>query len=388
MQHHPATPADRAPAPWLWFGLASCVILAAAIFKGSVGLDPDVPPKLRVFGSFWASGWAASHGLNPFALYKLSPETIVPGLFDINLSPPALLPVFALLSRLDPTVAARVWIVAQAVLFVLATGILLATARMAVRPWQAFWMLLTPQVYDGIQLGQDYAVLYLIAVLGWVALRAGRPLAAGLLIGLLVAAKPNFVLWPLFLLLVGERRPALIAVLCAAALWLLPAALYGPAVYSEWLAAIAADRHWILTTDASLHGVAARLGVPLLGTVLAAALVGAGGTLVLWRRPAKLAASGLALAIGIVASPLAWADYLVFLLPAFVERQWGKPGYLAVALLTVPPGIPLLAMHHGLAIATLGGLIYTVAFLLIIGGMVALIWKQEGQGSALDPLGP
>jgi Glycosyltransferase family 87 len=388
MPHQPDTPAGREPAPWLWFGLASCVILGAAIFKGSVGLDPAIPPKLRVFGAFWASGWAASNGLNPFALHALSPETIVPGVFDINLSPPALLPLFALVSRFDPTQAVRVWIILQAVLFILATSILLATARGAVRSWQAFWMLLTPQVYDGIQLGQDYAVLYLIAVLGWVALRAGRPLAAGVLIGLLVAAKPNFALWPLFLLLVGGRRPAIIAFLCAAALWLLPALLYGPPVYSEWLAAVASDRHWVLATDASLHGVAARLGEPLVGTMLAAVLIAAGGVLVWWRRPAKLAASGLALAIGIVASPLAWSDYLVFLLPAFVERQWGKPRYLAVALLTVPPGIPLLAMHHGLAIAALGGLIYTAAFLLIIGGMAALIWAEKGQGSALDPSRP
>jgi Glycosyltransferase family 87 len=378
MQNSPSAPSERVPTPWPWFGLASCIILAATIFKGSVGLDPAIPPKLRVFGSFWASGWAASHGLNPFALYSLSPETIVPGVFDINLSPPALLPLFALLSHCDPAQAARAWIVSQAVLFILATGILLAAARAALRPWQACWILLTPQIYDGIRLGQDYAVLYLMAVLGWVALRTGRPIAAGLLIGALVAAKPNFVLWPVFLLLVGERRPAVIAFLCAGGLSLLPAALYGPAVYVQWFAAVGADRHWMLATDASLPGVAARLSVPVVGSALSAAAIAVGGALVWWRRPSPLAASGLALAIGIVASPLAWADYLVFLLPAFVDGQWGKPRNLAAALLTVPPGVPLLAMHQSPWIATLGGVIYTAAFLLIIGGMAAQIGMPRG----------
>ncbi|MEJ0045746.1 MAG: hypothetical protein WDN04_06205 [Rhodospirillales bacterium] len=149
------------------------------------------------------------------------------------------------------------------------------------------------------------------------------------MIGLLVAAKPNFALWPAFLLLAGERRPAVIALLIAAGLSLLPAALYGTQSTASGLAAIAADRHWMLTTEASLHGVGARLGLPLVGTVLSVVLIGAGCVLVLRRRPSSMAASGLALAIGIVASPLAWADYLVFLLPAFADGQWGKPRNLA-----------------------------------------------------------
>jgi hypothetical protein len=356
---------------WLWFCLGSLIVAFTAIFQDQIGLSLSTGPMLRVFGSFWASGWAADHGLNPFATYRLTAPSALPGLFDVNLSPPALLPYFALLSRVDPLSAAHAWILLQAGLFVAGTSILIAEARAPLRPWYVLWMLLAAEIHDGIWLGQDYAELYLLAILGWVCLQEGRDVTAGLLIGALVAAKPNLGLWPVFLLLIGNYRPALVAMACALGLSLVPGAIYGPSVYSEWIAAVASDRHFLFPTHASLPGFAARLGVPHLGSILSVALI-AGASFLVWRvRPSVPRAGAIALAVGLLASPLSWADYMIFLLPAFADGLWGKLRVPAALLLTVPPIVLLACMRFGPWGTAAGSLIYTAAFMLILGGVTA-----------------
>lgn len=320
--------------PWPWFLLAAAALIAITILKDLPGLSTTTIPYLRVFGSFWESGNAARHGLDPFAVYPLTPPAARPGVFDVNLSPPAMLPLFALLARLHPAQWAPVWIVGQAAAFIAGGALLFATTRHRVRFWYPFVLLLAPQINDSVYLGQDYGCLYLIAVAGWIFARGGRHVAAGLAIGLLVAAKPNFGVWPLFLLCAGMWRPALTAALVALATALLPVTLYGFQIYPRWMAAVAANRHWEFASDVSLHGLFSRFGVALAGTAMAALLVLATTALVWRRRVHPMVAGALALLVGILAAPLAWSDYAVFLLPALVDGLWGKSALASVALLT------------------------------------------------------
>jgi hypothetical protein len=79
------------------FGLAAGLLIIWTI--GSLQLMPaDDVTTLRAVSSFWSSGWAANHGLNPYGVYPLLPPTFIPGLIphdaitsarEINLNPPA-----------------------------------------------------------------------------------------------------------------------------------------------------------------------------------------------------------------------------------------------------------------------------------------------------------
>jgi hypothetical protein len=107
------------------------------------------------------------------------------------------------------------------------------------------------------------------------------------------------------------------------------------------------------------------------GSVLSVALI-AGASFLVWRaRPSVPRASAIALAVGLLASPLSWADYMIFLLPAFADGLWGKLRVPAALLLTVPPIVPLACMRFGPWGTAAGSLIYTAAFMLILGGVTA-----------------
>src|ERR1700758_2631280 len=79
---------------WCTWGLGGGFLLISALIA-CINLNARAPEGFGVFGTFWASGWAASHHLNPYAEYPLtlkvhpfadSPLVVT----DLNLSPPAL----------------------------------------------------------------------------------------------------------------------------------------------------------------------------------------------------------------------------------------------------------------------------------------------------------
>ena len=369
--------------PWLSFALASVVALSVTLLKDLRGLDAAHP---RVYGAFWESGHAAAHGLNPFGVYPLVPPQTATAVLDINLNPPALLPAFDLLARVSPA-AVIPWVVVQALAFIGGAALLLACRRGPVPPWMPFLLVLAPQVSDSIFIAQDYGFLYLLALAGWLCLRARRGVLAGLAIGLFVAAKPNFGVWPLFLLLTGAWRCALTAGVTAAAPAILPALLYGPQVYTQWLAVAVADQHWQIANDVSLVAYATRLGMAGAGKAVAALLVVFSTILVWFRRPPALLASALALAVGILASPVSWADYLVFLFPAMVDGQLGRWGLAGVIIACA--GTAFLPVS-----ITAAGMMYLCGFCTILAVIVVQVIRLApaarqlpGAGACLDGQG-
>jgi hypothetical protein len=226
----------RIKQPWVVFALAAAGLLAVTAATALSGLTLQGGTQLRVWGAFWSSGWAAVHGVNPYASYALTPAAIVPGQADVNLSPPAMLPFFAALSYLPALAVAPWWIMGQAALMAAGVAAVVLYAPVPVQSWRVTWALLVPHVSAGIWLGQDYAMLFALCAGAWALMRTGRDIAAGVAIGALVACKPNLCLWPAYLLVAGVWRPALVAGACAAVASLLPAAIWGAPVYHQWLA--------------------------------------------------------------------------------------------------------------------------------------------------------
>lgn len=167
--------------------------------------------------------------------------------------------------------------------------------------------------------------LALAAAGAWLLLERGRLLAAGLLIGVVVAVKPNFLVWPGLLLLAGYPQVAFAAAGCAAVLSLAPAALYGPRVYGLWLDLLSQDaQRGVFLTNASLLGLFLRFGYGTTGLAASLALLAG---LAFWarrHRPDPLRASALGLLGALLASPLAWIHYTLF--PSAVLTASADPG--------------------------------------------------------------
>lgn len=320
-----AAGAARASVWWVW-AAASATLLIRSI-QDMLALNTAGPKRLQVFGTFWASGWAANHGLNPYAIYPLTWVFDLPHglgkMLDLNLNPPVMLPVFQVTALLAPNTAVKVWTLLSAAVLMGCAAWLIREYREQIQRRQVVWLLWCAASFDTLKIGQNYALFAVLAVAAWSLLERHRDVAAGLCLGVLVAAKPNFAVWALFLALARRRKAAAVAAATGAVLFWAPLAFYGPGVYSAWLQALHGDRHWIYTTDLSLVGYATRAGHRRAGEMLAVLLLLGSSLLVLWKRPSLRSTSGLAVCVAILAAPVAWFHYTLLLAGPLMSRRWG-----------------------------------------------------------------
>ncbi|HVL69114.1 MAG TPA: glycosyltransferase 87 family protein [Vicinamibacterales bacterium] len=333
------------------------------------GLDASLPAgELRDYGSFVASGRAATAGENPYGIHPLTFHVVLPG-FDVwnpNLNPPVSLPLFALFDTADPHRGFRWWWITS--LLAYGAAVLLLTRRYGGRRslLLPLWALALAGFWDTLALGQIYLPLVLASAGAWLLLDRGRPTAAGILIGVVVAVKPNFAVWPALLLLAGYVRPAAAAGATVVALSALPVAIYGWTVYRQWVELILSDAgRAAFLTNASLPGLLQRLNAGAAGAVAAVAILAGLATWAVRRRPTVLTASACGLFGGIVASPIAWVHYTLFLLPVFFWMRLSPAAVAAAALLVVPVPLMLRTLDAPLWQQVTLGSVYNWAVLLL-----------------------
>jgi hypothetical protein len=340
-------------------------------------------PGLWDFGSFVASGRAASEGLNPYGVYPLTLRVELPGFesWNPNLNPPISALLFQAFDVADPYVTYQIWRWISVAVY--AAAILLLVSRVGNRVEAlvvAMWAFALAGFWDTLFLGQIYLPLVLAGVAAWLLLERGAGLWAGLLIGIVVAMKPNFLVWPVLLLLSGQHRSALAAFVTAGAISLIPLVIYGPDVYRQWFELVAADGDRALfLTNGSFAGLAARAGLPSFGLVLGFILLLALAAWAWWRRPDVLAVSAMALLASILASPLGWIHYTLFLLPVIV-MHWNRLAMRIVALLLIIP-VPFIIDQLGKPAWTqlTIGSVYGWALVLCLVILITAEWRRMRQ---------
>ena len=351
-------------------------------------------PGLWDFGSFVASGRAAGEGLNPYGIYPLTLRVELPGFesWNPNLNPPISALLFQAFDVADPYVTYQVWRWISVAVY--AVAILLLVSRIGNRVEAlviAIWAFAMAGFWDTLFLGQIYLPLVLAGIAAWLMLERGASLWAGLLIGIVVAMKPNFLVWPVLLLLSGQHRSALAAFVTAGAISLIPLLIYGPDVYRQWFELVAADgSRALFLTNGSFAGLAARAGIPSFGLVLGFLLLLGLAAWALWRRPDVLTVSAMALLASILASPLGWIHYTLFLLPV-IMMHWNRLAMRVVALLLIIP-VPFVIDQLGkpawlqLTIGSVFGWALVLCLVILIAVEWHRIRKEDQRRSAAVPL--
>lgn len=364
-------------------------LLPAVVLVGLVawGLDAALPTgELRDYGSFVASGRAAARGQNPYGIHPLTYHVVLPAfeVWNPNLNPPVSVPVFTLFDRVDPQQGFRRWWIVSLLSY--AAAVLLLTRRYgAGRSWLLpLWAMALAGVWDTLALGQIYLPLVLAATGSWLLLERGRALAAGLLLGVVVAVKPNFAVWPLLLLVAGHWRPALAAAAAAAAISTVPLLIHGTAIYRQWIELVLSDSgRAAFLTNASLPGLAQRVGSSgSTALLLSAAVLVALAAWAMRRRPSPLWASAFGIVGGIVASPIAWVHYTLFLLPVFFWLHMSGPLLVSAALLVVPVPLMLRLLDAPLWQQLTGGSVYNWGVLCCVTGLAMARTRTAVRGGA------
>ncbi|HEY8381274.1 MAG TPA: glycosyltransferase family 87 protein [Microvirga sp.] len=366
-----------AATPLVWAGRLALCLLFAWVIAGEL---PRVQPSdlLWDFGSFVASGRAAQEGLNPYGIHPLTFHVSLPGFeaWNPNLNPPISALLFQLFDSPDPHHSFRVWRWVSVAIY-LAIVLLLLWRYPSHAPLPLIlWLFALAGFWDTLLLGQIYLPLVLAAVAAWLLLERGEGVFAGILIGLVVAIKPNFLVWPALLFLAGFYRPALVSGLVAGLISAIPLVLYGPEVYRQWFELIASDRERaFFLTNASFAGLAARAGLPVLGPVLSLALLGGLAAWAFFLRPSVLRASALALVASLLASPLGWIHYTLFLLPILVAG-WHRPALRLVSILLIVPVPFVIGQFEKPALTQLTiGSVYAWALVLCLGVLLLDEWR-------------
>jgi alpha-1,2-mannosyltransferase len=337
------------------------------------------------FDSFWRSARAMLEGQSIY-------DT---GVRLINLNPPIWTVLISPLGLLTALTAYRVFVVISLVITV---GYLAWTVEeLRLRPgWTAVgvvMLLLSSPLLATLALGQVYPVLALGLVAAWVSDRRDRQEVSGAALGLVVAFKPSLLpvlLWPL----VRRRWRALVTALASgAAATLVGVVVLGPGAtldYTRVLRERSVSAYW---DNASLPSAAARLftenpyaqnvatlpwmvlvgyALGIIAIVFTAMRVRHGPEVGLW---ALVAAS-------LLASPIAWHNYLVLLGPGILlllARGYAAPAFLLLALQSIPAQWPLIWNDQGTVAASLAMTLYL--YILIAHWLALLAATREPAGT-------
>ena len=328
------------------------------------------------FGEFMRSGEKALGGQNP---YELSNPFVILGQSFVNVNtnaPPSLL-LFAPLSLIDSLTAVRIFIVATFFAYILGCVMLIIEYRECHKSSRLLWLAAFGPLWVTTHNGQVYGILLLLTVTGWVLLRHRADLAAGLVIGILIAIKPIFITWPLLLLLGGNKRTALVAGISMLWLAILAGMLFGFDVFSAWIMAqrvVAMEQLW-WPTNGSLVGLGARTLAPMAGFVLSGAVALALAALVLARLPSRETTSGLGFVGALVMAPVAGPGYGMFLLPILLSRPW-SPTLLAAASLLLAPWSVMWPLANS-SLSSIAVVVYTAPPLLVLATLVRQAWRGD-----------
>ncbi len=289
------------------------------------------------FGSFIAAGEAANFGLNPYGPWPLVHKTWHgTEMFQaVNLNAPLSVLTFQPLARLDHGLSHVLWLVGSYLVF--AAVVLWLARRFHATPNKVLALLLLDGAWTTLVMGQVYSFLLLPAALGFFLLRH-RPILAGACLGFVVAFKPSFLLWLVFLICARHYRVTAATAAATLAWAALPLAFGHAAWYGQWLT-VASQPYFSMSPLAmGIPSIMTRLGFPnSAATIPSLVLIGLLALLTIWRRPSVEHAVHLGTVSTLLLSPVTWTAYTVFLAPFFLARQiWSWPMRVALGCLLVP----------------------------------------------------
>lgn len=333
------------------------------------------------FDTFWRSADAMWHGRN---IYDAGARLE-------NLNPPLWTVVLAPFGLMEPLDAYRAFVMVSLLTTIGYLAWMADELRLRAG-WTALGMgmlFMSSPFLATLALGQMYPFLALGLVSAWVWDRQERYALSGVALGLVVALKPSLapvLLWPI----VRRRwRTFAAAMVFGAAGTLVGVAVLGVRATLDWLGILLHSPLSTYWDNASLPASAARMftenkfAEPLatLPWLVPAAYVVGVGIIILTALKARHGVDGglwALTAASLLASPIAWNNYLMLLAPGILllmARGRTPVALLLLALQFIPPQWPLLWQGKDTVLATLALTLYL--YVLVAHWLSFLALREE-----------
>jgi Glycosyltransferase family 87 len=222
----------RGRVSWMTLYGEPLVILVAAMSVALILAVVLRPPTTnqRDFDTFWDAARWYREGVDPYLGHPLRMGA------GYNLNAPAFIFLFLPFSYFPLLPASVAWTVAG----LLAYGLSARWIACALAIPSAFLLLcgllISQASFTAFQLGQVAPFLLPLFTCAWLADRSDRPWKAGLLLGVLIAAKPFFGMFGIYALLFRRSRPLVLGMVVGAAAFLALGLLAGGiSIYRSWL---------------------------------------------------------------------------------------------------------------------------------------------------------
>lgn len=359
--------------------LMSGVLLNILLVRNSI-----LSRQLYDFGSFIASGKEALQGKDPYAvgdplIFRVEFEKVGIGSWLPNANPPISVLAFEPLANLPPLEVLTFWRVASVISYLAAVILLLRNHREHATFFRILWSLGLAGFWHTIELGQIYAVLLLLISWAWILIEKRKFWYAAILAGLAIAIKPNLSIWALLLGVAGNRIFFLVAIATAGLISIIPAMVYGPQIYIQWLSAANEIQALAFPGNSSLTGLFVRFGLPQVGMIAGVLIV---LFVVLWVARRKNSSAdtigGIGIVVSLLASPIAWTGYTIFLLPYFLTKQtWTSLETLAAINFSFPFLLVLLLFQQSKAAFIILGWFYGWGLLILLINFLFLLTHAQ-----------
>jgi hypothetical protein len=303
------------------------------------------------FGSFIQSGLNVAHGDNPYSsdgdlVYKVFIRSLGWHITSPNLNPPISVAIFETVAKLgSPESLSKMWRLLSLGLYILIVFFLekFYGNKKEGALFRVFWALSLGGFWHAIGVGQIYMPLLLFLGIAWVLLGQKKMIMAGILTGLILAIKPNFLVLILILFVTGGYLRFIIAsIVTFVAVSMMPILFYGTQIYFQWLDAVRAYNGYALPNN-SFVGLMVRFQHQEWGNLLSAMLI-ISLVVFLWRKKIDThILFGIGIAASLLSSPIAWDSYTLFLLPYLYSQKTWLPGEkIGAAIFSIPFFVPYL----------------------------------------------
>jgi hypothetical protein len=181
--------------------------------------------------------------------------------------------------------------------------------------------------------------MLLLTISSWIWINQEKILLGGIALGILIAIKPNFVLWAIALLVTSNWKVFFVSGITSFFISLIPVIKWGSQIYIQWIEASEkfTPNLLIFPGNNSIQGLFARFSDTSIGALIGIIFTIVVLMFIIKNKLAINVTNSIGILVSLLVSPIAWTGYTLLVAPIlFEEKNWKTHHWVTAFILIVP----------------------------------------------------